>query len=279
MAHPAPELLALIALGEDADQPSLDHVASCRTCTAEVHTLQQVVAVSRTLGPDDRLVAPHPRVWQRISSDVNDGRVIPLPGAMLLKELPVVPPAEPEPVPMGGVEPGATARVATTAGGREPEHEQKTRRPGRARPRWLVPALAAAVALAVGLGGGFVLKGLVDPTPDVVGATQLNALPSWSGATGTATVEEGPDDQRTLVVTMEMPPTARVDGRLDVWMSDTRATDMVLMGTMNGLSGRFPVPAGVDLATHPIVDVSLEPEDDPDPGHSDVSVVRGRLKL
>ncbi|SER02744.1 anti-sigma factor domain-containing protein [Microlunatus flavus] len=272
MAHPAPDLLALIALGEDADQVSLDHVATCRACTDEVHTLQQVAAVGRTLGPADRLVAPHPRVWQRIASDVNDGRVIPLPGAVLLREQPVVPPAEPDPVPFGGLPDGPRDGAA------RPADAAAAPRSPRSRPRWFVPALAAAAALVVGLGGGFALKGALDPAPDVVGATQLNALPSWSGANGTATVEEA-DGQRTLVVTMEMPAGRTVDGRLDVWMSDSRASDMLLMGSLNGLSGRFAVPAGVDLAAHPIVDVSLEPQDDPDPAHSDVSVVRGRLKL
>lgn len=277
MAHPAPDLLALIALGEDADQVSLDHVASCRACTDEVHALQQVVAVARTLGPADRLVAPHPRVWQRISSDVEDGRVIPLPGAVLLHQRPVVPPAEPDPVPLGGLQ-AASGGPGETAGTDGPAGAPRTSRGRRPRPRWFVPALAAAVALVAGLGGGFVLKGLVDPGPDVVGATQLNALPTWSGANGTARVEEA-DGQRTLVVTMEMPAGRTVDGRFDVWMSDSRANEMLRMGSLDGLSGRFAVPPGVDLAAHPIVDVSLEPEDDPDPAHSDVSVVRGRLKL
>lgn len=276
MAHPAPDLLALIALGEDADQATLDHVASCRTCTAEVHALQQVVAVGRSLGPEDRLVAPHPRVWQRIAADLDDGRVIPLPGARLRREEPVVPPAAKEPVALGGLDPEHADRhrgeLGTTGAG-------GGRGGRRSRPRWLVTALAAAAALVVGLGGGFALKGLLDPTPEVVGATQLNALPSWAGANGTAAVEQDPDGRRTLVVTMEMPAGRTVDGQLDVWMADSRASDMLLMGKMDGLSGRFPVPPGVDLASHPVVDVSLEPKDDPDPRHSDVSVVRGRLAL
>ena len=270
MAHPAPDLLALLALGEDADQSLLDHVSSCRPCTDEVHALQQVVAVGQSLGPQDRIRAPHPRVWQRIATDVNDGRVIPLPGAVVLRERPVVPPAAPEPVPLGGV--GGRTPPSHEA----PEHEDQAVR--RSRPRWFVPALAAAVALVAGMAG-FGLRGVLYPAPDVVGVTQLNALPRWPGANGTATVEEDPDGRRTLVISMEMPPTADVDGRLEVWMTDSRATDMVPMGMMSGLSGRFPVPDGMNVESHPIVDVSLEPTDDADPAHSSVSVLRGRLKL
>lgn len=283
MAHPTPDVLALLSLGEDADQPALDHLASCHLCTDEVHALQQVVAVGRSLGPEDRLVAPHPRVWARIATDVTDGRVIPLPSAIGLRHVPVVPPAAPEPVPLGGLDPDDASaererheRLADDARGRRGRDGHGPRGP---RSRWASPLLAAAVALVVGLGGGFALKGVLDPTPEVLGSTQLNALPSWAGANGTAKVEEDPDGQRTLVVTMEMPADRTVDGQLDVWMSDSRAADMVRMGPMTGLTGRFPVPAGVDLASHPIIDVSLEPRGDTDPTHSAVSVVRGRLAL
>lgn len=263
MAHPTPDLLALVALGEDVEPSVLEHVAGCRFCFAEIGSLQQVVAVGRSLGPQDRLVAPHPRVWQRIADDIDDGRVIPLPGAKTLREpAPVVPPAEPEPVPLGGVD-------APAAAGRTPLRSR----------RWFTPVLAAAVALVVGLGGGFALNRALNPAPSVVSATQLNALPKWHGANGSASVEKDPSGQRTLVVSMELPPTVSVDGTFEVWMSDSRAVDMVPMGTMSGTSARFPIPASVDLATHPIVDVSLEPRDDTDPAHSDVSVLRGRLNL
>jgi hypothetical protein len=207
-------------------------------------------------------------VWQRIASDVNDGRVIPLPGAITLRQqAPVVPPSSPDPTPLDG--------VGTTTTDREPAG----RRPAPRRLGWPSLALAAAVALIVGLGGGFVLKGLVNPTPDVVSATQLNALPRWPGATGTASVEKGPQGQRTLVVTMEMPGTTPVNGNLEVWMSDTRAMDMVPMGMRAGATGRFPIADTMDLASHPIIDISLEPVGDTDPGHSDDSVARGRLAL
>jgi len=272
VAHPAPDVLALVALGEDVDRAAIEHIATCQTCFDEIEAFHQVVAVGRSLGPDDRLVAPHPRVWYRITEEIADGRVIPLPGTVLPGPTPVVPPARDEPLPLGGLAGAQDGRK-----GAEPSEVRDVTRL-RHRRRSAV-ALAAAAALVVGLGGGFVIRGLLDPGPDVVAAAELNALPRWPGANGSVSVEKAADGQRTLVVTVDMPGAADHRGTLEVWMSDTRATDMVPMGRMSGLSGRFPVPATIDLDTHPVVDVSLEPTDDTDPAHSDVSVVRGRLKL
>lgn len=252
MDHPTPDVLALVALGEDVEPAVLEHVSVCTSCFGEIDALQQVVVLGRSLGPDDRLVAPHPRVWQNVAQAVAGGQVIPLPGAAARAQDPVPTSAGPDP--------------RTGAAGRP-----------RGRRRWGLTALAAAVALVVGLGGGFAIKTLLNPGSSVVSSAQLNALPQFPGANGTATLEKGPGGQRFLAITMEMPPDLHPKGTLEVWMSDTRAEDMVAMGTMSGLSARFPVPANVDLASHPIVDVSLEPAGDTEPAHSQVSVLRGRL--
>jgi hypothetical protein len=50
----------------------------------------------------------------------------------------------------------------------------------------------------------------------------------------------------------------------------------VALGVLEIGSGRFPVPAGVDLAAYGTVDVSREPLDG-DPAHSTDSVARGAL--
>ena len=255
-AHPAPDLLALIALGEDVEPEIFAHVSECRACFAEIEALQQVVAVGRSLGPEDRLASPSPHVWQRITAEL-DGQVVPMRSSVDLLERPA------------GSTPAAGAH-----------QDQLAARRRQAPRRWATVAVAAASALVVGLAGGFLLKGLTDANGSgVSAATQLNALPGWAGANGRATIEDGENGQRTLVVTMDLPPTVEVDGTMEVWMSDTRAQDMLAMGTMTGLTARLPVPAAVDLATHPIIDVSLEPKNDTDPAHSDVSVVRGRLNV
>lgn len=149
----------------------------------------------------------------------------------------------------------------------------------RRRRGWTPVAAAASAALVVGFGVGWAVSRQGPPEEGVVGATTLNALPQWPGANGTARVEEDEQGNRTLVVSVEVPPDRHVDGSMQVWLSDTRAMHMVPMGVMPGPSGRFQLPPTMDLDTHPIVDVSLEPPDDADPAHSDVSVVRGRLAI
>ena len=236
MAHPTPDDLALVALGEDAGPGTTAHVADCLACVTEVDALRHVVDVGRSLGPDDAFVAPDARVWRRVAAEV-------------------------------GTEVG-TPRDELAA--------RRDRAPGR---RWRTAAVAAATALVVGLGGGFLLRGVLTPGPSTDRATQLNALPGWPGAGGTAAVKDGPGGQRTLVISVAVPASEPVDGTFEVWMSDSKAEDMLPMGTMTGGSARFPIPEGVDLKTHPLVDVSLEPPGDTDSHHSDVSVVRGRLPV
>ena len=244
MDHPTPDDLALIALGDDVSPEVTAHVGGCLACVTEIESLQHVVAVGRSLGPNDTLLAPHARVWEQISTQVATADV-------------------------------AAAQPAVASPARD---ELAARRPAPRR-RWAPLAAAAAAALVVGLGGGFLLRDVAASSTPADSATQLNALPGWPGANGTAQIEDGPNGSRTLVVTMSMPPATPVDGTFEVWVSDTRAEDMVSMGTMTGDTGRFLLPAGMDLAGHPVVDVSLEPPGDTDPHHSDVSVVRGRLRV
>lgn len=245
MAHPTPDDLALIALGEDVSPEDAAHAGECLACLTEIEALQHVVLVGRSLGPDDTLLAPHARVWEQISAQVTTA--------------------------------GAAVPQPPSAGPARDELAARRRSPRR---RWAPVALAAAAALVVGLGGGYALKSLSGATSDAAGTTTtLNALPGWPGASGKATIEDAGGGQRTLVVSVQLPATVSVDGTMEVWMSDTQARDMVPMGTMSGGSARIPVPASFDLSTHPIVDVSLEPSGDTDPHHSDVSVVRGRLNV
>lgn len=265
MSHPTPDTLALVALGEEVGAEELEHLNGCQTCLTEVGALRQVVAIGRSLGPEDELADPSARVWERIAAEAHGDRVTAPLGSSVLLEQPANRPT-PGSEPLGD---GSADELAA---------RRRTKRGPR---RWSTVAVAAASALVLGLGGGYALKGLSDSGSgsDVVTQAQLNALPAWPGANGKAVLEDGANGQRTLVVSVEMPSDEPVDGTLEVWMSDTRAREMVAMGTMSGSSARLPVPAGFDLAAHPIIDVSLEPQGDTDPHHSDESVVRGRLNV
>ena len=62
-----------------------------------------------------------------------------------------------------------------------------------------------------------------------------------------------------------------------MWLIAPDLEQMYSVGLMDGDHGRFTVPAAIDLAQFPIVDVSDEPFDG-DPSHSSVSMVRGTIQ-
>jgi anti-sigma-K factor RskA len=78
-----------------------------------------------------------------------------------------------------------------------------------------------------------------------------------------------------LTVTVDAP-TSGADGFREVWLIDSEVRGMVSLGPLEGGTGQFVIPAGVDVGQFPIVDVSLEPVDGV-PTHSGNSIVRGTL--
>jgi len=107
-----------------------------------------------------------------------------------------------------------------------------------------------------------------------VATTDLEALPGWTGARGVARLEEAPDGRRQVVVTLDAPAPAGTFR--EVWLLTPDVSGLVSLGVLEGSEGRFDVPAGLNLATYPVVDVSEEPMDG-NPAHSGDSVVRGTL--
>lgn len=147
------------------------------------------------------------------------------------------------------------------------------RRPPRGRRTWLVAAAAAVVGI---LAGGVLTAGLLRATPgDQVIAQAPLAPIADSGYSGTAEVERSGD---TNVLVVNVPGLPDVpDGYYEVWMATPDTSKMVALGTLNaGHVGTFTLPAGMDMASYPVVDVSLE-HFDGNPGHSATSVVRGQL--
>ena len=109
---------------------------------------------------------------------------------------------------------------------------------------------------------------------DVVASAQLAPV-DGAGFAGTATVSR---EGEAKVLTVEVPDLpAQSDGYYEVWMATPDTTTMVAIGTLNpGETGRFTLPAGMDAADFPVVDVSVE-HFDGDAGHSATSVARGTL--
>ena len=135
--------------------------------------------------------------------------------------------------------------------------------------------LAAAIALVVGFGLGFLVDRFVQPTQTVIERAQLQALPAWPGARGEAWVERDGTGDRFLEVRVD---SSRPDpGYRQVWLIDRNVKAMASMGFLNNGVGRFNIPDDLDLNQFPIVDVSAEPANDEDPTHSGDSIVRGQL--
>jgi hypothetical protein len=143
----------------------------------------------------------------------------------------------------------------------------------RRRTAWV--AAAAAAGLVVGGVGGALWMDRVraDEQDTVVAEVGLDPLPGWS-ASGDAFVEQSSDGTRTLVVSLDGE--VADGGFREVWLIDRDVTRLVSLGVLDGADGRFTIPAGLDLAEFPVVDVSEEPFDG-DPAHSGDSIIRGIL--
>jgi hypothetical protein len=251
--HTNPDLLALLALGEDvADEEDLVHISGCPDCRAELAAFTAATSSARRAG-EATLVAPRPEVWQQISQELGLHASVPDPVA-------------PEPVT-----PEPAAELST------PSPVPGHRSPGeRRRVRLAAFVLAAALALAVGIGLGANLD-RVGAGERELASVPLNALPEWAGSSGRAAVEVDREGNRTLVVTVTSPhpPT----GPREVWMSTSQADSMVAMGYLEDGKGRFPIDPSIDLQRFPLVDISQEPAGDQDFRHSGTSVLRGKLPV
>ena len=140
---------------------------------------------------------------------------------------------------------------------------------GRRRRAWWVGLGVAAAAIVVVVTLAITRRG-DDAT--VVAAVELERL----GDTGSGRAELL-DHDGTFQVRLETEGVDPDDGYLELWLIDPTVTRLVSLGPLR-TDGIYDIPAGVDPAAFPIVDVSVEPVDG-DPTHSGDSVLRGELTL
>jgi hypothetical protein len=141
------------------------------------------------------------------------------------------------------------------------------------RGTWLVAVAAGVVGVAL---GAVVTSGVLTPSADeqVVASATLAPIED-SGFSGTATVARL-DDAAVLTVSVPGLPSVP-DGYYEVWMATPDTATMVAIGTLSpGAETTFALPAGMEVGSFPVVDVSVE-HFDGDAGHSATSVVRGLL--
>nr|WP_225224501.1 anti-sigma factor [Cellulomonas sp. JH27-2] len=246
--HVSDDVLALLALGEQAGTDAeRAHVAGCALCTDEVASLADVVGLARD--GDAALVPPSAQVWDRVAAELG----LATTGAPVTETA-----ATPEHTP---------SRLAT---------DPVVLVPRRRRPRswgWIAGAAAAGLVIG-GIGVGWALT-RDDRSASVVASATLEPLPGWD-ASGSAKVETQRDGTRVLVV--DVDEAHLEDGFREVWLLTPDVKGLVSIGTLDGTSGRFDLPAGLDLDEYSVVDVSQEPFDG-NPAHSGDSIVRGALRI
>jgi hypothetical protein len=266
--HVDDETLALLALGEQAGTPAdAAHLTACERCAHELADLRDVADLVREAGPAAELVAPAPAVWDRVAAELGLGARA--HAAAHAGATDAADEGATAAVRSGATAPADAAPAA--AGGPAVVVPLRARSRG-VRGRWL--AVAAAAGLVLG-GAGATMWWRTSALGTVLASATLEPLPGWS-ETGSAQVRTAPDGTRSLVVDLDDAP--GVEGYLEVWLLKPDVSGLVSLGTLDGTSGTFALPPGLDLAQFPVVDVSDEPMDG-DPAHSGVSVVRGALDV
>ncbi|KFF59096.1 hypothetical protein JF66_13640 [Cryobacterium sp. MLB-32] len=274
MTHLDPDALALMALAEISATPAeSEHLAVCTDCADELLALQHTVDVGRA-APTVELLTPDPAAWARIHAALGLSAAV--------AAVPSVPrPAEAEPV-TAPVADSAVPDAVSSGVDDQPAaaaHSAPVVSISRARRLWIPLAAAAVLGLVAGYAASSWLP-VSGGEPSVLARAELAPLPGWN-ANGQASVEALATGERDVLITLD--GVDAVDGvspeapLREVWLLSPDATKLVSLGLLNGTTGRFVIPAEIDLAEYPLVDVSAEPNDG-NPAHSADSVVRGELR-
>jgi hypothetical protein len=246
MRHIDPREVALIALGMvSPSSGDTRHFGRCLRCSNVRRQYARVVAVARAVAQTEQLAAPGPQVWLAIRAQL--GLAAAMPGDRLTE---VVAAHRPE---------NSTA--------------PRGRRTGR-KARAIAAALITTILLVAIVVGAIVWPSVTPTRARVLASATLDGMPAWPDAAGTAVAQERPDGSRELQVTVREPATRGTTR--EVWLHASDGSDMVSLGFLDGASGLFAVPDGLDLAEWSLVDVSDEPPDG-NPAHSGNSIVRGPL--
>jgi len=261
MPHLDPDVVALLALGEPvASEPELRHLRSCEHCTAELDELTGAVQVGREAFSVGSLLAPPPAVWDAISKELG------LAGSIQPASASSVAPVVAQPLATVPHEVSPPRQETAPAAGRHAASRQ-----GRRITRVVVSVagIAAVALLSITLW-----RTTVPDQPEILATAQLAAFPDWPDASGDAVAEILPDGARELRVRLSAPTDA--DASHEVWLISSDATRLVSLGVLQGETGSFTIPAGIDISDYDLVDVSAEPHDG-NTAHSGNSIVRGPL--
>ncbi|MFF1881340.1 hypothetical protein ACFVVC_07755 [Pseudarthrobacter sp. NPDC058196] len=275
MEHLDAELLSLMALGEtpgtDADA---DHLATCPECAATLRGFQRVADIATLEPAGITLGQPSGRTWTAIHQALGLSPAVaadPLAGPGSPADKPAAPPAgvETQSKPDDGK---VSAPIPLRPGGKDQRRSRL----------WMA---AAAAGIVLGTAAGWTAAGVLgqggtpspapaqsSPVARVLAETPLTPLAAHTGS-GEAQVEQLPDGTRQLTIRLSAEQTT---GYRQVWVATGDLSGMVSLGVLAGETGTYTVPAGVDLAQYPVIDISNQAYNG-NPAHSDDSVARGML--
>jgi Anti-sigma-K factor rskA len=142
--------------------------------------------------------------------------------------------------------------------------------------RWRL-ALAAVLVTVAAVGTGLVVGRALGPRPAPVAATvTLQHLDAPASARGKATVRAKGATRQMELVTIGLPEPPP-DHFYEIWLLQPSTNKMLALGVLppSG-SGSYSITAAL-MSQFSAVDVSLQ-ENNGDPAHSEVSVLRGPVK-
>jgi hypothetical protein len=235
--------LTLLALGEQVGADFDAHVGTCDRCQAELTELSRTVRLARE-STDLRADrdAPPDSLWPAIAAEVAAER------------------------PADGLRSALRRRPGRSVPGRSVPG-----RPGR-RTRVRAALVAAVVVAAAGVGyaaGRHSSAG----GPSLTARATLAQLPGGPAATGSASVLRSGEGLMLTVRTENLPLR---QGYYAVWVADASLDRMVNVGVLDGDGdGSFALPAGIDVRSYDVVDISAQ-DFDGNAAHQQ-SVLRGGL--
>lgn len=268
MPHLDPDELSLLALYDDwVDDDGREHLRVCPACAADYAALRRTVSAVKSSPDPSGLSIPGPQVWAGIHREL--GLSASLEQDPLAAAAPEAGPAQPvkgpaavRRLPLGGPNGAQGAEARSVKGrGRAGRRAAWWQRPGT----WMTAAAAAVLVI-------FGALWVANREPRELAGAELAPVAQHS-ATGSAKVVQQPDGSRRLEVKLDKD---EARGYQEVWLIAPDLSRLVSVGVMNAETGTFDVPAGLDLAEYPIVDVSDEPMDG-NPAHSSDSIARGTL--
>ena len=244
--HTDPELLSLLALGEDAGtENDRVHARTCPECVGELSLLDRLVALGRRVSAETRLATPSPAVWVRIRDELALGSGL-------------GPPTR-RPTFLAAHNPAPSTAAAAddvTA------TQSANRRVWRSPPSIITAAITRSADR-------------FDKEP--AARAQLTSVgASWFHAFGSAEVATDEHGRRLLQVALQANlPASGVRQAWLVHRSNPKLRQSV--GILDGPHGLWTVDHSIDLEQYTILDISQQ--DAGETEHSGRTIVRGELSL